>query len=209
MERKGFDIPDFIYDAFDIALLEAGAENDYYTVDEIKTLVSQRIKELNKLGYNISAEQIVEYVIQDTTAITAGIKSVSENKYKFVIAKIAARRKNDKYLNTIIYHELCHMLQLEFLFNNDILYYVDNKLKTDDLERATRLFLDNAAHTDLWYAYANKINKALLINPPIEKELTNKDLSDIFLESIFSKEGVELDFDGCEDDFGYLIGKGK
>lgn len=183
--------------------MEAGAENDYYTTDEVKALVAERIKELNKLGYSISADQIVEYVIQDTTAITAGIKSVSENKYKFVIAKLAARRKNYKYLNTIIYHELCHVLQLEFLFNNDILYYADNKLKTDDLERATRLLLDNTAHTDLWYAYANKINKALLINLPIEKELTNKDLSDIFLESMFTREGIELDFDGFEDDFGY------
>ena len=33
---KGFDVPDFIYDNFDTTLLEAGTENDYYTVDEEK-----------------------------------------------------------------------------------------------------------------------------------------------------------------------------
>lgn len=124
-ERKGFVIPDFIYDTFDLSLLEAGQDNDYYTIEELKVLVSDKIKELNKLGYKVSAEQILEYEIRDTTDITAGVKSVSDKQYKFVIAKLAARRKNEKYLNTIIYHELCHMLQLEFLFNNGLIFYAN------------------------------------------------------------------------------------
>ncbi len=205
IERKGFDVPDFIYDNFDTTLLEAEIENDYYTVDEVKALVTDRINSLNKLGYNISADQIIEYTILEGTHPTAGIKSVAENKYKFVIAKLAARRKNDKYLNTIIYHELCHILQLEFLFNNTLLYYEDNKLKgaPDRLDLINRLYVENKGHTDLWYTYVNKVNKTLMINPPIEQELTNKDLVDIFLENTFKKEGFELDVDGFEDDFGY------
>ena len=124
-ERKGFLIPDFIYDTFNLSLLEADNDNDYYTIEELKVLVSDRIKELNRLGYTVSADQILEYEIINTTDITAGIKSVSDKQYKFVIAKLAARRKNEKYLNTIIYHELCHMLQLEFLFNNDLIFYAN------------------------------------------------------------------------------------
>ena len=202
---KGFDVPDFIYDNFDTTLLEAGTENDYYTVDEVKGLVIDRIKELNKLGYNLSADQIVEYELLEGTHPTAGVKSVAENKYKFVIAKLAARRKNDKYLNTIIYHELCHILQLEFLFDNGVLFYHDHKLKGDPdrIDVVNSMYKENGGHTTLWYTYVNKINKALLINPPLDKELTNKDLSDIFLESIFKKEGIDLDMDGFEDDFGY------
>ena len=193
-ERKGFVIPDFIYDTFNLSLLEAGQDNDYYTIEELKVLVSDRIKELNRLGYKVSADQILEYEIRDTTDITAGIKSVSDKQYKFVIAKLATRKKNEKYLNTIIYHELCHMLQLEFLFNNDLIFYASGKLNgsIDRSDLVNNLLLNNAGHTDLWHAFAHELNIKLFINPPVEKELSDKDLSDIFLESIFKKEGFEI-----------------
>ena len=193
-ERKGFVIPDFIYDTFNLSLLEAGQDNDYYTIEELKVLVSDRIKELNRLGYEVSADQILEYEIINTTEITAGIKSVSDKQYKFVIAKLAARRKNEKYLNTIIYHELCHMLQLEFLFNNELIFYVNGKLNGNIVKSdlVNNLLLNNGGNTDLWQAFAHELNIKLFINPPVEKELSDKDLSDIFLESIFKKEGFEI-----------------
>ena len=193
-ERKGFVIPDFIYDTFNLSLFEADQDNDYYTLEELKVLVSDRIKELNRLGYKVSADQILEYEIRDTPDITAGIKSVSDKQYKFVIAKLVARRKNEKYLNTIIYHELCHMLQLEFLFNNDLIFYAGGKLNGSiaKSDLVNNLLLNNGGHTDLWHAFAHELNIKLFINPPVEKGLSDKDLSDIFLESIFKKEGFEI-----------------
>ena len=193
-ERKGFLIPDFIYDTFNLSLLEAGNDNDYYTIEELKVLASDRIKELNRLGYKVSADQILEYEIRDIPDITAGINSVSDKQYKFVIAKLVARRKNEKYLNTIIYHELCHMLQLEFLFNNDLIFYANEKLNGNiaKSDLVNNLLLNNSGHTDLWHAFAHELNIKLFINPPVEKELSDKDLSDIFLESMFKKEGFEI-----------------
>ena len=189
-ERKGFLIPDFIYDTFNLSLLEAGNDNDYYTIEELKVLASDRIKELNRLGYKVSADQILEYEIRDIPDITAGINSVSDKQYKFVIAKLVARRKNEKYLNTIIYHELCHMLQLEFLFNNDLIFYANEKLNGNiaKSDLVNNLLLNNSGHTDLWHAFAHELNIKLFINPPVEKELSDKDLSDIFLESMYKKE---------------------
>ena len=194
MERKGFVIPDFIYDTFNLSLFEADQGSDYYIIEELKVLVSNRIKELNRLGYKVSADQILEYEIRDTTDITAGIKSVSDRQYKFVLAKFAARRKNEKYINTIIYHELCHMLQLEFLFNNNLIFYINEKLNgsIDRHDLVNSLLLNNGGHTDLWHVFAHELNTKLSINPPVEKELSDKDLSDIFLESIFKKEGFEI-----------------
>ena len=193
-ERKGFVIPDFIYDTFNLSLFEADQDNDYYTLEELKVLVSDRIKELNRLEYKVSADQILECEIRDTTDIIAGIKSVSDKQYKFVIAKLATRKKNEKYLNTIIYHELCHMLQLEFLFNNDLIFYASGKLNGNiaKSDLVNNLLLNNGGHTDLWHAFAHELNIKLFINPPVEKELSDKDLSDIFLESIFKKEGFEI-----------------
>ena len=193
-ERKGFVISDFIYDTFNLSLLEAGQDNDYYTIEELKVLASDRIKELNRLGYKVSADQILEYEIRDIPDITAGINSVSDKQYKFVIAKLVARRKNEKYLNTIIYHELCHMLQLDFLFNNDLIFYANEKLNGNiaKSDLVNNLLLNNSGHTDLWHAFAHELNIKLFINPPVEKELSDKDLSDIFLESMFKKEGFEI-----------------
>ena len=194
MERKGFEISDFIYDTFNLSLFESDQDNDYFTIEELKVLVSDRIKELNRLGYKVSADQILEYEIRDTTDITAGIKSVSCRQYKFVLARYAARRKNEKYLNTIIYHELCHMLQLEFLFNNDLIFYVNGKLNgnRDESDLVNNLLLNNDGHTDLWHAFAHELNTKLFINPPVEKELSDKDLSDIFLENILKKDGFVI-----------------
>ena len=53
MKRKGFVIPDFIYDTFNLSLLEAGQDNDYYTIEELKVLVSDKIK---KEDFEISDE---------------------------------------------------------------------------------------------------------------------------------------------------------
>ena len=57
MERKGFVIPDFIYDTFNLSLLEADQDNNYYTIEELKVLVSDRIK---KEGFEIP-DEITDY----------------------------------------------------------------------------------------------------------------------------------------------------
>lgn len=57
MERKGFIIPDFIYDTFNLSLLEADQDNDYYTIEELKVLVSDKFK---KEGFEIP-DEITDY----------------------------------------------------------------------------------------------------------------------------------------------------
>lgn len=61
MERKGFVIPDFIYDTFNLSLLEADKDNDqsndYYTIEELKVLVSDKFK---KEGFEIP-DEITDY----------------------------------------------------------------------------------------------------------------------------------------------------
>ena len=57
MERKGFVIPDFIYDTFNLSLLETDQDNDYYTIEELKVLVSDKFK---KEGFEIP-DEIADY----------------------------------------------------------------------------------------------------------------------------------------------------
>ena len=57
MERKGFVIPNFIYDTFNLSLLEADQNNDYYTIEELKVLVPDKFK---KEGFEIP-DEITDY----------------------------------------------------------------------------------------------------------------------------------------------------
>ena len=196
MEKRGFKVPDFITDKFDLPLYE-DAVDDYYTVEEFRQEVEKRIAKLVTLGSTctISPEIITKYIIKDTTDITAGTKSIAEHEYLFVIAKQAARKKNERFLDTIIYHELCHILQVEFLLDNGMLFYSEEGVLTGNVEnkmQVYRWYLADGYHTELWYAFVDKVNTAFAIDPPVDKVLSDKDLTDIFLESIFKRDGFEL-----------------
>ena len=199
MDKKGFKVPNFITDKFDLPLYEE-AEDEYYTVEEFKREVEKRITGLASLGpaCAISPNMITKYIIKDTTDITAGTKAVAEHEYLFVIAKQAARKKNERFLDTIIYHELCHILQIEFLLSNGMLFYSENGVLTGNIENKMQVYkwyLADGYHTELWYAYVDKVNSAFAIDPPVDKLLSDKDLTDIFLESTFRSDDLDLPTD--------------
>ena len=196
MEKRGFKVPDFIADKFDIPLYEEIVD-EYYTVEEFKQEVEKRIAKLATLGSTciISPEIITKYIIKDTTDITAGTKLIAEHEYLFVIAKQASRKKNERFLDTIIYHELCHILQVEFLLDNGMLFYSEEGVLTGNVEnkmQVYRWYLADGYHTELWYAFVDRVNAAFAIDPPVDKVLSDKDLTDIFLESIFKRDNFEL-----------------
>ena len=191
MRKKDFTLDDLIWDKFDLPLYEDSTD-DFYTLDEIKQEVEERISRLASLGkgYVLLPEQVVKYVITERTDITAGTKPVDDWEYMFVISKQVARKRNERFLDNIIYHELCHMLQLEFLFNSDIIYFRNGKRvdNPEHKERVQNWLHTDGGHTDLWYTFVHKVNSAFAINPPVDKALSDKDVSDIFLESTFHQE---------------------
>lgn len=190
-------------DEFNLPLQEDSTE-DYYTIDEIKHEVEKRIIELNKIGYKFSPNQIARYAFLSHNRTTAGTNSVDDHKYVFAISRQAARKKNEKYLDNIIYHELCHMLQLEYLFDNELFYYENGK-RTNAKEDQDIIddLLGNDGHTAFWKTFVNRVNRTLLVNPPIAATLDDKDISDIFLEDTFKPKRIESNFNGFWDDFGY------
>ena len=213
MEENFINIEDCLFlDDFSLLMQEDTSE-DYYTIDEIKYEVEKRIAELNRIGYKFSAGQIVRYAFLSHARTTAGTNSVDDRKYIFAISKQAARKRNERFLDTIIYHELCHMLQLEYLFDNDLFYYENGKrTNAEEDQYIIDDLLGEDGHTVFWQTFVNKVNRALSVNPPIKARLDDKDLTDIFLESTFKSRRVESKFDGFWDDFGYadyLKRKGK
>ena len=206
MEDKDFVKDDFLSDTlvdnFDLPLYEDSL-NDFYTVEEFRQEVIKRVIDLNKIGYDFSAQQIVDYLFTDETDPTAATQSIAPNKYKFRIAKLAARKRNERFLDNIIYHELCHMLQLDYLFDSGMILYVEGKLKRNPEYRDqinAWLKADNG-HTPLWYVFVHKVNATLAISPPVDKILNTEDLSDIFLENTFKPDYEDFEFDGFFDYF--------
>lgn len=190
MKNTGYVIDEFILDRFELPICE-DVEDDYYTLEEIRQEVNKRITELSKLGhsFSLSHEQVAKYEFLDTSETIAGTWPVADHKYKFEISKQAARKRNEKYLDNIIFHELCHMLQFEFLFSSFAIYYEEGKLKGNiDKARLGVLLSANEGHTELWYTFVNKVNRAFVIIPPVNKTLSDKDVTDIFLESTFNSE---------------------
>lgn len=208
MNEKEYEVAGFIIeDDFNLPLFEDSGSADFYSTHEIHLEVVKRIKELNRLGYNISPGQIIEYEIHNRTSPTASIKPAGYKKYKFSIARLAARKRNEKYFDTIIYHELCHVLQIDYLFETELCIFSDGKFKKSIADRPliNILLSDKGGHTDFWKTFTNNVNHMLKVDPPIEEVPREEDLIDIFLESTFSakkaKEYEDSDFDGFSDYF--------
>jgi hypothetical protein len=199
-------------DKFDLPLCE-DALNDFYTLNEIKQEVNKRIIKLATLGttYNIPPEYIAEYKIANESEAVATVEPIAAHKYRFTISKPAARRSNEKYLDAIIYHELCHILQIEFLVAMNVLDFIEGVLYYNPEERDTASTLYDKAdgHTALWYMFVNHINYTFVVNPPIARFLNlkeAKDISDIFLEETFAKkEWIPVERKVFVDDFSYLF----
>ena len=210
MQEKCTIINRCFTDEFDLPLQE-GTADDYYTVDEIKNEVNERITKLAALSkkYTIASDSIVRYEIIDKSKNLAEVELVDTNKYVFRITKQAARKRNAKYLDTIIYHELCHVLQVDFLLNTNIIYFEEGKLYYDkEQEDVVALLYDaDNGHTKLWYSFVKLVNAAFVVNPPVDRFLTGKDASDLFLENTFSRESIPVTRTKFVDDFSYLLEK--
>lgn len=203
MKEKDFILDDLIWDDFNLPLEEEIDSSDYLTLEEIKVELSKRINELNKLGYGISLNQIAKYEVRDDKRTTAGIKPIAEHEYLFVISKYAARKKNEPYFDMIFYHELCHILQIEYLLNSEFIYYSDTKLlpDPDKKEYVYSMLKADGGHTPLWQMFVNKLNRVLKISPPIASVPNNDELADIFSENFYETDNEDFEFDGFYDYF--------
>ena len=186
-----------IWDKFDIPLQEDIEDNSFYTINEIRQEVEKRIVKLATLGtqYSIPKNYQIEYEIIKHKDTVACIEPIGEHKYLFRIADLVARKRNEKYLDTVIYHELCHILQIETLVDIGLMDYEDGTLgyKTSDKATVAELFYKNDFHTTIWYSLVGKVNSAFNINPPISRFLDPDTEIDLFLESTFkSDERISL-----------------
>lgn len=198
-------------DEFDLPLCEESA-SDFYTVAEIQREVEKRIVKLAALSteYQLSTDSIIKYEIGNLSNIraVAELEPVDAHKYVFRISKPAARKCYEKYFDTIIYHELCHALQVDFLISAHIIYFEADELcyDKDQKDIVELLYEADEGHTKLWYSFVKIANAALVINPPVDRFFNaSLDVSDTFLESTFSRDKAVIHNRVFTDDFGWML----
>ena len=156
--------------------------NASMSAEEFKKEVCKRIGKLHEIGLNlIEPGQIVEFKTISGKKIVAGVKPIDNWQYEFVIAEAALRRSKAKYLDTIIYHELCHILQINYSQNTGALFFLNDEMraaegKDEFLRYAYEL---NRGHTWLWQSFADKVNQRLRPEPQVSQLLDDDSLHDL------------------------------
>lgn len=192
-------------DEFNLPICEAVVD-DLCTLAEIKQEVEKRIAKIATLGLDckLSVESIISYEIIpfSNKKVIAEIEPVDNYKYIFRISKAAARKCYEKYFDAIIYHELCHILQVDSLLRTHLIYFEDGELfyNSGVKDLVELLYENNNGHTKLWYNFANMANEALAIFFNVDL-----DISDALLEDTFKQDKVVIKSRIFSDDFGELL----
>jgi hypothetical protein len=164
---------------------------------ELKDFAINCIKKLRQIGCNIIVDDLtsIDYFFSDTEL---GLLTIlGKHKYKISInGKLSKQEKQSLLLNTL-YHELCHIIQFNEAFDNNIIDF-NNKTKeivcvsqNENLLINVIFGIDGSYHSDYWLQLAKEINQLLKINPPIVAWLNKKDL-DLFLKETFVKISDKL-----------------
>lgn len=182
-----FDLTDFEFiDDFSAVLYES-ADDEAYDFAVFQQRISDCKLNLGRIGLSLSDSTNINVIIQDEINITAGIRATGSHCYNFFVAKPVIRETKKLYWDTIIYHELCHILQLEYLFDKKQIYYSDGKLKAQSPYVAKTYVTENHGHTNLWYLFVQIVNSKIELNIPVSKELTREQLEDVLLENTLSE----------------------
>lgn len=158
----------------------------------LKDFAINCIKKLKQIGCNIVADDLtfIDYFSSDTEL---GLLTIlGKHKYKISInSKLAKQEKQNLFLSTL-YHELCHIIQFNEAFDNNIIDFNSETKEIICISQNENLLIniifgiDGSYHSDYWLQLAKEINQLLEINPPIVAWLNKKDL-ELFLKETFMK----------------------
>ena len=201
---KGFyDAPESL---FGYSIKEALTNVDFGEIENILTECVNNIK--TKLGITLNKNSIedIQFVNLDTYA--AQLMVSGQDRYILLINP--NKIESEDALVSTIYHELCHVYQLNKLFTERIMFYDYAILDVaavheEDTDLLKAHLNDNGGHTVYWQELADKINVTLKPAKKITAYLTES------IESIkpepFEADYFRLNFDGFYDTRKTLFGE--
>lgn len=157
---KGFyDTPE---ELFGCSVNEALTNVDFGDIEDVVVRCADNIK--NKLGINLDIGCVDSIQFANLADFAAHLMITERDQYTLVVHpnKIA----DEDALESTIYHELCHMYQLNKLFTEGVMFYnrvsrgvEPTRKEYGDLLRAH--LNDNNGHTVYWQELADKINTVI------------------------------------------------
>ena len=179
-------------------ITEALTNVDYDDIDKIIDNCINTIK--SKLGVSVNKNSIEDIQFYNQAEFAAHVMVTGQDKYLLLVNlnKFATEAE----LVSTMYHELCHVYQLNKLFNEGIMAYDYFKndlsvLHEEDSDLLKAHLNDNNGHTVYWQELADKINTIIKPTKKITAYLTES-VENIRPE-LFEEDYFRLNFDGFYD----------
>ncbi len=185
---------------------EALTNIDFSDIDRILGNCINTIK--TKLGISINKNSIEDIQFYNQADFAAHVMVTGQDKYLLLI-NLNKFASEDELVSTI-YHELCHVYQLNKLFTEGTMAYDYFKkdisaLREEDTELLKAHLNNDNGHTLYWQELADKINIFIQPTTEITKYLTES-VENIKPE-LFEEDYFNIDFKGFYDTRETLFGK--
>ena len=191
---------------FGSTITEAISNIDFGAVEDLLVKCVANIK--SKLGVTISLDNIESIQFTNQAGIAGQLSVTGQDEYILLVNLNAINSKEE--LVRTIYHELCHVYQLNKLFTEKLMAYdyLVNDIVAVNAEAVTILKTHlnaNGGHAQRWQELADKINSTL---QPAKKVTTYlNECAEIICVELLEEEYFKLDFDGFSDTRKTLFGE--
>lgn len=196
---KGFyDTRETLFGDTSNEIAEALTNIDFSDIDKILDNCINTIK--TKLGISINKNSIEDIQFYNQADFAAHVMVIGQDKYLLLIN--LNKFVNEDELVSTIYHELCHIYQLNKLFTEGIMaydYFIrDVAVACEEHEKVLKAHLNiNGGHTVYWQELADKVNSVIKPAKKITAYLT-EGVENIKPE-LFEADYFRLNFDGFYD----------
>lgn len=201
---KGFyDTPESL---FGYSIKEALTNVDFGDIENILAECINNIKTKPGITLNKNSIEDIQFVNLDKYA--AQLMVSGQDRYILLINP--NKIESEDALVSTIYHELCHVYQLNKLFTERIMFYdyviLDvAAVHEEDTDLLKAHLNDNGGHTIYWQELADKINTTIKPAKKITAYLTES-IENIKPE-LFEADYFRLNFDGFYDTRKTLFGE--
>jgi hypothetical protein len=191
---------------FGYSIKEALTNVDFGDIENILAECINNIK--NKLGITLNKNSIEDIQFVNLDKYAAQLMVSGQDRYILLINP--NKIESEDALVSTIYHELCHVYQLNKLFTERVMFYdyviLDvAAVHEEDTDLLKAHLNDNGGHTIYWQELADKINTTIKPAKKITAYLTES-IENIKPE-LFEADYFRLNFDGFYDTRKTLFGE--
>ena len=165
---------------------------------QVESIIDSCIKKISNILSIELPNDITDIQFINIDEYAAALQVIGQRKYILLLNN--SKLKNTAGVENAVYHELCHLYQLNKLFDEKIIFYDyfrDTISATigENTELAQKHLGENGGHTKYWQDLADKINEQ--IRP--QKMASAYYQEDSFPTAKLSEDYVTIDFMGFYD----------